>query len=207
VVVDGERREGSLHCVKHAILDFAVLSKGRAILVNLYPGAGRANSPGSPDSRYVFDPASSPFATILSIIASPAGCSSPRYAASEGSGALGKLEYGFARSGGQRPVHQHLPPACVSARGLDADRRRDHRSQTNKIKTLDSRARPFRGAKFDQHSQMAAIGKALARVLSTDEGTNTTLLLVVLCLVGLVASLLVAKYGADLSVVWPEAEF
>jgi hypothetical protein len=54
---------------------------------------------------------------------------------------------------------------------------------------------------------MAAIGKALARVLSTDEGTNTTLLLVVLCLVGLVASLLVAKYGADLSVVWPEAEF
>jgi hypothetical protein len=34
---------------------------------------------------------------------------------------------------------------CVSARGFDADRRRGHRSQTNKAKTLDSRVRPSRG--------------------------------------------------------------
>jgi hypothetical protein len=34
---------------------------------------------------------------------------------------------------------------CVSAWGLDADRRRGHRCHANKIKTLDSRARRLRG--------------------------------------------------------------
>jgi hypothetical protein len=54
---------------------------------------------------------------------------------------------------------------------------------------------------------MAAIGRVLARAFSADEGTNTSLLLIVFCLVGLVASLLVARYGADLNVAWPVDEF
>ena len=35
--------------------------------------------------------------------------------------------------------------SCVSAWGLDADRRRGHRCHANKIKTLDSRVRQLRG--------------------------------------------------------------
>lgn len=54
---------------------------------------------------------------------------------------------------------------------------------------------------------MAAIGKVLAHAFAADEGTETSLLLVTFCLVGLVASLLVARFGADLSVVWPDANF
>lgn len=54
---------------------------------------------------------------------------------------------------------------------------------------------------------MAAIGRVLARAFSADEGTSTPLLLIVFCLVGLVTSFLLARYGADLNVVWPVDEF